>query len=50
MIRSITSTDTEWYHTPSGYTTAIGPCSQMRRQSTLDRKTMPVPTGVTGGG
>ena len=31
-IRSATSLVTEWYQVPSGYTTAIGPCSQIRRQ------------------
>ena len=36
-IRSTTSGVTEWYQTPWGYTTAIGPCSQTFRQLALVR-------------
>src|SRR5690606_9088069 len=37
MIRSSTAGVQEWYQTPSGYTTAIGPSSQTRRQLALVR-------------
>ena len=37
MICSNTSGVQEWYQMPSGYTTAIGPDTQTRRQSTLLR-------------
>ena len=37
MMRSRASGVAEWYQTPSGYTSAMGPCSQMRRQLTLVR-------------
>ena len=37
MIRSRASGVQRRYQTPSGYTTAIGPSRQMRRQSTLER-------------
>ena len=37
MMRSTTAGVTDWYQTPSGYTTAMGPCSQIRRQLALVR-------------
>lgn len=37
MIRSSTAGEQEWYQTPSGYTTATGPATQMRRQAALVR-------------
>src|SRR6187399_1417660 len=41
MIRSSTGSVHEWYQTPSGQTTAIGPPAQICRQSALVRWTPP---------
>ena len=43
MIRSSFSSSRPACQVPSGYTTQIAPSSQMRRQSTLLRSTLPVP-------
>lgn len=40
MMRSSTSGVHEWYQTPSGYTTAMGPRAQICRQFALVRQTL----------